>query len=305
MSRLSALIDQAADSTRPLSDVLRQVKIVASRIGDPELGAWATKELSGYASEDELPAYRAKREFPVLGEWSGPFNSGMKNAQISSLGITDGFLDWFRQEFRSPVAELEVLSRHDGDPIKRWDPIAVIEYNRRVQDGEGGTSFEMMGLIDARIVIPRTHLIGILDVIRTRVLDLALTLEEVAPEAGEPDGPTVADERVEKVASTFNFTVYGDGANISTGDHVRQRSAVKKGDVAGLLKAAMALGLDAGAAEEFHQALEADGGQVGHRTRSFIERVRNGTVLLAGNIAANVAASGLLKLAAQFGGATG
>ncbi|MCC2309314.1 AbiTii domain-containing protein [Cellulomonas chengniuliangii] len=305
MSRLSALIDQAADSARPLSDVLRQVKIVAARIDDPGLAEWSSKELTGYGTDDQLPTYRSKREFPVLGNWSGPFGSAVNNAPISSAGITDGFLDWFQCEIRHPVAELEALSDSGQDPTIRWDPWAVVEYNRRTENGEGGATFEMMSLLDARLVIPRNALTGILDMIRTRVLDLALALEGVAPDAGEPDGPTVANKRVEAVTQTFHITVNGDGANIATGDHVRQRSTIKKGDVDGLLEAARTLGLDNDSAAEFHRAIEADGGHVGENTRSFVERVRSGVVSLVGSIAANVAATGLLELAAQFAGAVG
>jgi hypothetical protein len=305
VSRLSALIDQAADSTRSLSDVLRQVKIVAARIGDRELAGWATKELSGYSDEDELPAYRSQRTFPVQGDWSGPFGSGIKNAQISSAGISDSFLDWFRSDLRWPVAELELLSSSGQDPMIRWDPWAVVEYNRRANNGEGGATIGMMSLIDARLVIPRNSLTGIVDIIRTRVLDLALAIEDVAPDAGEPDGPTVADKRLEAVTQTFHITVNGDGANIATGHHARQRSTVQKGDVDGLLAAARTLGLDSESAVEFHRSIEADGGQAGQHTQRFVERVRTGAITLAGDITANLAATGLMELAAQFAGAVG
>lgn len=305
MSRLSALIDQAADSERSLSDVLRQVKIVAVRIGDPGLASWSTKELTGYGSGDELPTYRSKRPFPVQGSWSGPMGSAVNNAPISSAGITDDFLDFFQAEIRQPVAELEMLSRGDSDPMIRWDPFVVSEYNRRTQHGEGGARIEMMSLLDARIVFPRNVLTGILDVIRTQVLDLALALEGVAPDAGELDGPTVADKRVETVTQTFHITINGDGANVATGNDVRQLSMIKKGDVDGLLEAARHLGLDADSATQFHRAIEADGGHVGENTRSFVDRVRSGAVSLAGNVAANLVATGLLALAARFVGAAG
>lgn len=305
MSRISVLVDQAADGTRPLSDVLRQVKIVASRIDDDGLAEWASKELSGYAVNNELPTYRSKRYFPVLGHWSGPFNTSVHNAQISSAGSAEDLLDWFQSSIRQPVAELEVLSRADEDPIMRWDPWAVVEYNRRSTSGEGGARIETMSLVDARLVIPRNALIGTLDVIRTRVLDLALALEDVAPDVGEPHGPTVTDSRIEKVTQSFHITVFGDGANIATGDNTNLRSTVKKGDVQGLLDSARALGLGDADANQFHQAIEADSGQVGENTKSFITRVRSGAISLAGNIGANVAASGLLELATQFAGALG
>lgn len=301
MSRIAALIDQAADSSRSLSDVLRQVKIVAARIGDRELGAWATRELAGYGPDDELPTYRAARLFPVVGDWSGPFGSGLTNARVSAVGVKDDFLDWFRFALRAPVAEMETLSTGDQDPVIRWDPWAVVEYERRAQNGEGGATIEMMSLIDARLVIPRNTFTGLLDIIRTRVLDLALALEDASPDAGEPDGPTVANEKVGAVVQNF-FTVNGHGTNIATGDGARQRSTVNKVDLTELVRAARELGLSAEHADEFGAAVEADGGVAGDRTKTFVERVRSGAVTLAGDVAASVAATGLLQLVAGFAG---
>ena len=304
MTRLNALIDQAADGSRPLSDVLRQVKIVASRIGDDELSMWVTKELNGYGIDDDLPSYRGSRPFLVLGDWSGPMGSGLKNASISGLGISEDFFErWFSAKFRESVAELEVFSKGDSEPIKRWDPWAVIEYNRRTRSGEGGARIEMMELLDARLVISRNVLVGMLDSIRTRVLDLALELERVSPGAGEPGGPTVEDAEVQAAVQTFHITINGDGANVSTGDHVRQRSTVKKGDPHELLRAARELGLSDDDAQAFRQAVEADGDVVSDHTRTFVERVRAGGVALIGNTTASLAATGLLQIAGQFLGA--
>lgn len=303
MSRLAALIDQAADGTRPLADVLRQVKILASRIGDSELASWATRELNGYGPDDELPDYRASRKLPVLGEWSGPFGSSISNAPVSSVGLPDEFLAaGFSARFPHSVAELEAVSGGDVDARISWDPWIVANYNRAVQNRKGGAGFEMMSLVDARIVLPRNVVAGILDSIRTRVLDLSLDLERVAPEAGEPGGPTIEDPQVDAVVQNFHITVNGDGANIATGDNARQRSSVKKGDVHSLVEAARGLGLSIEDAESFRAAVEADGDAVAESTRGFADRVRSGGVALIGNTSGSLAATGLIQIAAQFFG---
>ncbi|MDM8085126.1 hypothetical protein QUV83_10150 [Cellulomonas cellasea] len=301
MSRLATLIDQAADGSRSLSDVIRQVKILAARIGDDTLARWATNELNGYGQDQDLPEYRARRHLPARGTWSGPGGLSVPG-QVSPAGIAEDFLTIFSTEFREPVAELERLSTGDRDPMIKWDPYQVNEYDRRTRNGEGGARIELLVLSEAWLVVPRTMLAGILDKIRTRVLDLALALEDVAPDAGEPGGPTVADHQLGSVVQTFNITVNGDGANIATGEGARQRSTVKKGDLADLVRAARELGLSAEHATEFGAAVQADGGVVGARTRTFVERVRVGAIALAGDVAANVAASGLLELVAGFSG---
>lgn len=306
MSRLAALIDQTADGTRPLSDVLRQVKIVASRIGDVELSTWATKELSGYGVADDLPAYRSSRRLPVRGNWSGPMGSGINNASVSWAGVPEEFhRALFCAEFRQSVAELEMVGHSDGGGGARidWDPRAVWEYNKMVREGEGGAGFEMMELLSAHVHFPRNILVGILDAIRTRVLDLALDLERVSPEVGEPGGPTVSDAQVEAAVQTFHITIHGDGANVSTGDHAKLRSTVKKGDAQALVEAAREIGLSPEDAESFREAVEADGDAVAERTQGFVERVRSGAVVLVGNTSGSLAATGLIQAAGMFFGA--
>ena len=277
---------------------------MASRINDVELSTWATRELDGYGAGDHLPNYRASRRMPVHGNWSGPFGMAFSNAQISGLGLPEDFTDtWFSIDFRQAVAELEMASGGDSAPALRWDPWAVIEYNRMSENGEGGAWMEMMSLVDAWLTFPRHVLIGILDAIRTRVLDLALDLERVAPDAGEPGGPTIDDPKVGAVVQHFNIVVNGDGANIATGDHAQQRSTVMKGDTRALVEAARALGLSPEDAERFREAVEADGDVVAENTQTFVERVRNGAVGLVGNTSGSLAATGLIQAASMFFGA--
>lgn len=303
MSRLAALIDQAADGTRPLSDVLRQLMVVASRINDAELSAWASKELAGYGLQDDLPSYRASRRMPVHGIWTNPLGMWIRDTPVSSAGLPEDFdKAFFYAKFRQSVAELEMLSGADSDASLAWDPWAVGKYNQMVEDGEGGTGFTMMSLMEAHVLFPRNVMIGILDSIRTQVLDLALALEQVAPDAGEPNGPTVNNPQVGAVVQNFNFTINGDGANVATGDHAHQRSTVKKGDARGLVEVARGLGLSHEDAESFREAVEADGTAVAEHTRGFVARVRDGGVVLLGNASGSLAATGLIEAASMFFG---
>lgn len=304
MSRLVEIIDGAAAGTVPLTTVLRQVKVLAMRMEAPELGSWVERELNGYKADDPVPDYRGPLTLPVIGTWTGMFGSQISGQPVSRAGVPEAFLStWFTLTLRQPVSELEALSQSEKDPGVMWDPYAITRYNKLVEEGKGGAGFQMMSLVQAQIVVPTPALIGILDGVRNRVLDLALALEGIAPDVGEPSGPTVADHRVQGVAQQFFITINGDGANFAIGDYARLKSKVTKGDTAGLLAAARALGLSAEDAEAFRSALEADGRSDGERTTRFVSRVRSGAIALGGNITANLAASGLLELGAQFLGA--
>lgn len=220
-SRLSALIEIAADSGNPLADVLRQVKILAARIAAPELGAWADSELNGYRDKTTLPHYRQKRLLPIVGVWMGPVNS--ISMPVSMAGVTNEFFeDHFKTAFPHPLRELESITTADEDPSIQWDPFIVHQYNRLVTSA--GVSYASHQLIEARAVVSRSMLAGILDSIRSKVLDLALELEQVAPESGEIGGPTIKDKDVAAATQNFYINVTGNGTNVTTGDFAEQSS---------------------------------------------------------------------------------
>lgn len=300
MGRLGSLIDEAASGSTSLATLLRNIKVVATRIGATELRRWADQELTGYDATAALPAYRASRSLPVFGTWSGPMGSSLKG-QVSPIGVRDEFVKaHFMAPIRQPISELEVLAAADEDPGIQWDPWAVSTYDDMVNRQEGGIGYEFMALVAARMVVPRSMLVGVLDGIRNHVLDLALSLEGAAPDVGEPNGPTVADPAVQSAASSFVVNIYGDGANVALGVGARAASTVIKGDVSSLVQAALDVGLDEEAAAEFADAVRTDGQEGGERTRSFLDRVRSGAVKLSGDITSSIAASLLLQAAAAF-----
>jgi hypothetical protein len=164
---------------------------------------------------------------------------------------------------------------------------------------------EDMVLAQAVRPIARQVFIGVLDAVRTRVLDLALELEQVAPDAGQAVAlPADQGRAAEHVINTYNF--YGDATNLAIGSaHVTQMVGFpQKGDESGLLRYLAAIGVTPEELVNLKQALAADrndagGGnppQAGSRVRDWIARV--------GTSAAGGTASGLIieALKAFFGG---
>lgn len=304
MSQITKIVEAAAEDEVPLAILLKRIKVVASRISAPEVGSWADLELTGYYDVAELPKYRASKLLPVYGNWSGFAGRSISNALVSSNRLPEAFRKaHFHQALRQPVSELEKLAKGDTDPGLDWDPSSVAAYEQFLETGVGGSGFEMMNLMSARTVYPRTYLMGTLDAIRNAVLDLALGLESVGGNVGEPNGPTVADESLSNAVSNFTINIYGDGANVAAGSDINQKNSVIKNDPESLLAASRELGISDAELETLRQAVTAEPGQAGPQTKNFIDRLKNGAVTMTTGVASGMIATQFMTLlSAYYGG---
>jgi hypothetical protein len=302
MTKLTEIIDAASDDTFTTSNLLRKVQTVAHRLQAENLGQWSQRELFGYKKGDPVPAYRGPFPTPVTGTWSGPGGNGLTNT-VSAAGLPEDFVNtYFRATILQPVADLEILSSSDQNPGMSWDPYIVQAYGQLVAEKRGGASFYLMELISARQTMPQNVIRGIIDSVRTTALQFALELEQVSPQAGEPNGPTTANPEVKQVTNNFNFTINGDGNNIAAGTDIHQKATVKKGDLESLVRAAVQFGLQPEAVEDLRVAVTADGPQPADRTSNFIARVRAGGYALAGGVSSNIAADGIMQAVGAFFG---
>lgn len=304
MSQITKIVEAAAEDEVSLSTLLKRIKVVASRISAPGVGAWADLELTGYSDEADLPKYRASRLLPVYGDWRGYAGRSISNAPLSSRGLPDDFRKaLFYGALRQPVSELESLAESDKNPSLDWDPSAVAAYEKFLESGVGGSGFEMMNLMSARTVLPRTHLTGTLDAIRNAVLDLALGLESVGGNVGEPNGPTVADEALSNAVSNFTINIYGDGASVAAGSHIKQKNSVVKNDPESLLAASRELGISEAELETLRQAVTSELGQAGPKTKRFIDRLKSGAVTMTSGVTSGMIATQFMTLlSAYYGG---
>jgi AbiTii len=58
MQLVGEIVDLAVDDKTRLSVLLRKCLVLAHRLKNERLKAWAEKELDGYAADDALPDYR-------------------------------------------------------------------------------------------------------------------------------------------------------------------------------------------------------------------------------------------------------
>jgi hypothetical protein len=97
MSLLVEIRDAAVDA-KTVAVALRNAKILASRLNNDRLKLWVDRELNGYTDKDSLPAYRIVNA-PAVGDFSGPFGSGLRNQPIPSTSLPENLRDYARRAF--------------------------------------------------------------------------------------------------------------------------------------------------------------------------------------------------------------
>jgi hypothetical protein len=157
-----------------------------------------------------------------------------------------------------PVAEVEQLSTQ-GAVRLAWTADAVRYYNWGVSAGEVEPIVTGdMALVTVVRPVSSTVFVGVLDAVRTRILDLALELERAAPAAGQPGAASEQlRHQVAQVVNTYNF--YGpSNVAIESTDVTQIVAPPSPGDADGLLRFLGAAGVSPDQLLELRTALDDD-----------------------------------------------
>ena len=297
---LKKIKDGATSSTNSLSEVLRLCLRLGKQLGNDQLSSWALAELNGYKDTKGLPDYRVQGT-QVLGHFSGPFRSGLRNAQIPRMSIDEEHRDaLFTNYLMDPVAELEELTSGDkGQSLRSPWSADVIAYYQRKQ------IYENMVLNAAWREMSKSSLTGALDTIRTRVLEFALSIEEelhIKSKKKDKETETKLPTE-ERLAQIVHNTIYGGNVAIGNiGDTTQQSITVQPGDFASLKKYLKELGMTDALLGELDNALEKDEkskAQPGPAISSWLSRVMimigRGTLSVASNAAGSLVATAIMQ----------
>lgn len=221
MSLLREIQDAAIDSKTDLAVLLRKCKVLAARLGSPEFKQWVENELSGYDDIESLPDYRVVR-VNSKGHFSGPFQSGLRHADIPLSCIPKKFHKNLSHSYlNQPVASMESLIKDSksGTLQEPWNPDLVAYVGQRIYKG--------MNCMEAWKVIPSSAMVAALDAVRNRVLNFVLEIEAESPAAGEAEvnSNPVPQEKVHQI---FNTYITGNVQNVATGStNVKQKAFSK------------------------------------------------------------------------------
>ncbi len=209
-------IQSALISDEPnLGSILLKLRLLAARLGSEILGDWVKHELSGYPSDVELPEYRVVK-VAFKGTFSGPFNSGIKNAPIPSWIIEKHAGDkWTKNRVREGISAIDDLvksSQESGHIGLDCSNLILIMQ---------GKIYEDYACNEIRGSISRSCLVQIQNEVKSRALELTIELERSIPAATEIVLDPSNENKIDKneVSKIINQTIYGNYTAISnTGD---------------------------------------------------------------------------------------
>lgn len=214
MSLLREIQNDAVNSNVKISDLLRKCKILAVRLGSTEFQSWINKELNGYSSEDELPEYRII-EVNSKGNFAGAFGASLTNIDIPSICFDqEHHEDIHQSSLVGSISELETLVensvRQSINLRQPWNPNFVALFGKNIYRG--------YTCIQAWREISPAQVQGIIDLIKTKILDFVLDIEMINPEAGEAalNSSPIPQEQVSQI---FNINISGNVQNLASGNH--------------------------------------------------------------------------------------
>lgn len=222
MKLIDDIRDDLVTESASLSDTLRKAKILAHQLRLSELRHWADSELSGYEDPDQVPEYRRFRP-NNLGTFFGPFGSQVKNQLLPTTGLPEPLKSFAESlSIQQGVKALEAMVSQESTRLP-W-PAEFVAFAREHIQIEG------MQLVEAHKPIPNSVFSGVLDSVKTRLLDFVLDI-------------SVTDEQLRdgtfdhsQVRNVFLTNIYGSDNVVAVGETVSQQlSEIAPGNMESLL----------------------------------------------------------------------
>lgn len=257
---LDKIIELATDNQQPLTVLLRQCIVLAYELKNEQLKSWANHELNGYGDSEEMPEYRIVNA-PAVGTFSAGYYFPTVKRTIPSFEMEKEHR-WAAETVRlaEPVSSYEDILHAEGTNLGfQWDSNLIHYYQSRF--------IERHALINAVQELPKSAIAGLLDTIRTRVLNMAL---EIRSEVGDKDEDLkkMTPEESKKVDQTITNNIFGGNVYVSGGNSTmtattvqQQQQNIVAGDWKQLESVLKSAGITDHDLEELSAAVKSDGDQ--------------------------------------------
>lgn len=292
MRLLDDIVMGATVSSTPIADLLRQCLVLAYKLKNDRLKTWVEHELNGYEYYGEIPSYRV---IPGIGK--GNFIGGFQ--QLTAQPIPSVILEeqhrHFCKEARlvQPIAAYETPSGANSF-VLNWPADLIALYRDKIIEG--------MSLHTAWIEVGISALPGLKDVVRTRILTLALEIQAEAPSDTEAAVTQIPPETVDRLVTIH---IYNSNVNLGDGGIINANTVIA-GDAASLRTALEGLGLAPEAADELQAAIAEDGKTdgLGKKALAWIGKTVKASGKAGLRIGGEVAKATLTAYAMQYLGLT-
>jgi AbiTii len=264
---LDKIIELATDNRQPLTVLLRQCIVLAYDLKNEGLKEWANHELNGYPDSENMPEYR------------------ILPAGATGLFIAPG---WTRFLQRIPSVALEKKHRKLAEIVEMTESVGALEHmltsgseNSQIQFGWNANLVlfyreklqKGWQLFSAHQDVPKSAIAGMLDTIRTRVLNLALELKN---EIGESDADLkrVKEDsaEAEKVNSIVLTQIFGGTVYMAGGQQNINVQNIAVGNWEDLKKVLSESGIDEKDVAELSHALQQDNKTMGATVKGWISK---------------------------------
>jgi hypothetical protein len=264
---LDKIIELATDNQQPLTVLLRQCIVLAYEIKNLQLKVWANDELNGYADPNKVPEYRIIST-GVTGLFVGPGWAKYEQG-IPSVALEEQHRKWAEVvEIAESVGALEhMLTSGKGSSQIRfgWNSNLVLFYQKTLNPG--------WQLFSAHQDVSKSAVAGLLDTIRTRVLNMAL---ELKAEIGESDADLKKVKQdsaeAEKVSHIVQTQIFGGTVYIAAGQQNINTQNIAVGNWEELKKVLSESGIGEKDVAELSQALQQDNKTMGATVKGWIGR---------------------------------
>jgi len=269
MSLLRDIQNDVIDTNADISVILRKCKVLAVRLGNEPFEKWVDQELNGYKNKNLLPDYRIVEVYSK-GHFSGPFGSGIKNADIPLSCIPKKYRENLRKcYFIEPIGYyINLLKNSKGNNFEeQWSPDLVAYI--------GESIYQNMNCMSAWKLIPNSSIFSLVEAVRDRILNFVLEIGKEAPDAGE-DSPKTQKISPERITQVFNTTIHGNVGNISTASqNVNQTATINvlQNDLNSLKTYLSSVGIPINEIQKLEEAIQEDSAEEVNKNKKLGNKV--------------------------------
>lgn len=264
MSLITEIQKAAVEKDTDLATLLRKCKVLAARLGSVPLEDWVLHESNGYPADVEVPDYRVWR-VQIVAHLIDSFGAQIPHVMVAPHMIPEAVRERFtRMVYRESVATAEYALRNDDESMQTFSTgnLRSMLHNKVYKNFQCHSAVAQFS---------SQHLVAMLDAVRNRILDFALALGKIAPDAGEDQ----AQVEVQRVTQIFNTTVHGSVGVVGTANNSVVN--VTTNDWAALAQFLVSNGVAQPDVEELHAAViaepKAEAGKWGPRVSTWFGKM--------------------------------